>query len=328
MSKKINLGPVTAYAIAVANGFTGTVKEWLESLRGEPGPKGDPGEKGEPGQQGDPGPAGVGVPDGGTDGQILSNTADGPAWVDMPESGLPSGGTPYQQLVTDGNGSTKWEDRLAYETEPVLTEIVPEQNFTGTNMELTGGSKLSLGQTYIVKFDNTEYERICVDLGGSSAIGNLALFGPESDTGEPFLLVYRGEQLYIYVSDKTSTHTVSVSGFASTIKKIDNKFLSKGLIVNVVGTETKGGNTYLLFDKTDDEINNALTNGSTVMLNYHGFNLQYIGHPSRTFWGVLPYTTGPNGITELVAVCVSKLSTGWLLKETYITASNGAPSPS
>lgn len=28
--------------------------------------------------------------------------------------GLPTGGTPYQQLVTDGAGNAKWEDRLAY----------------------------------------------------------------------------------------------------------------------------------------------------------------------------------------------------------------------
>lgn len=237
-----------------------------------------------------------------------------------------NGGEPYKSLVTDGNGNAKWEDRLAYETEPVPMEILPEQSFTGTNKGLTGGSKLSIGQTYTVKFDNTEYECICVDLGGVPAIGNASIMGYGSDTGEPFLLVYRGEQLYIYVSDKTSTHTVSVSGFASTIKKIDDKFLSKGLIVNVVGTESKSGDTYLLFDKTDDEINNAFANGSTVILNYHGFNLQYIGHPSRTFWGVLPYTTGPNGITELAAVYVGKLSTGWLLKETYITASTGAPS--
>ena len=26
--------------------------------------------------------------------------------------GLPSGGAPYQQLVTDGDGNAKWEDRL------------------------------------------------------------------------------------------------------------------------------------------------------------------------------------------------------------------------
>ena len=29
-------------------------------------------------------------------------------------SGLPTGGAPYQQLVTDGEGNAKWEDRLAY----------------------------------------------------------------------------------------------------------------------------------------------------------------------------------------------------------------------
>lgn len=239
--------------------------------------------------------------------------------------GLPSGGTPYQQLVTDGNGNTQWEDRLAYETEPVLTEILPEQSFTGTNIDLTGGSKLSIGQTYTVKFDNTEYECICVDLNGVPAIGNAAIVEMGSDTGEPFLLQYEGG-FYIDVSDKNSTHTVSVSVFAPTIKKIDEKFLSKGLIVNIVGTETKSGNTYLLFDKTDDEINNALNNESTVILNYHGFNLQYIGHPSRAFWGVLPHATGSNGITVLAAVYVSKLSTGWLLKETYITASTVAHS--
>ena len=47
--------------------------------------------------------------------------------------GLPSGGTPYQQLVTDGDGNAKWEDRLAYETDPVLTEIVQEETVTFTN---------------------------------------------------------------------------------------------------------------------------------------------------------------------------------------------------
>ena len=32
------------------------------------------------------------------------------------------GGTPYQQLVTDGNGNTKWEDRLAYDDSKLVVE--------------------------------------------------------------------------------------------------------------------------------------------------------------------------------------------------------------
>ena len=40
MPNRTNLGPVTAYAIAVKNGFEGTEAQWLESLTG---PRGDTG---------------------------------------------------------------------------------------------------------------------------------------------------------------------------------------------------------------------------------------------------------------------------------------------
>lgn len=50
MSVKIDLGAVTAYAIAVENGFVGTIAEWLESLKGE---KGDTGAQGIQGEKGD-----------------------------------------------------------------------------------------------------------------------------------------------------------------------------------------------------------------------------------------------------------------------------------
>ena len=35
--------------------------------------------------------------------------------------GLPTGGAPYQQLVTDGAGNAKWEDRLAYSAGAVIS---------------------------------------------------------------------------------------------------------------------------------------------------------------------------------------------------------------
>jgi hypothetical protein len=47
-----------AYAVALANGFTGTVEEWLDSLVGPQGEQGVQGAQGEPGGQGDPGVAG------------------------------------------------------------------------------------------------------------------------------------------------------------------------------------------------------------------------------------------------------------------------------
>lgn len=47
-----------AYKIAVANGFEGTIDEWLASMKGEKGDKGDKGDKGEKGEKGDTGEKG------------------------------------------------------------------------------------------------------------------------------------------------------------------------------------------------------------------------------------------------------------------------------
>lgn len=52
---------LSAYEVAVANGFAGSESEWLASLKGEPGEKG---EKGAPGDPGEPGPAGADGKDG------------------------------------------------------------------------------------------------------------------------------------------------------------------------------------------------------------------------------------------------------------------------
>ena len=48
----------SAYEVAVANGFEGTVEEWLLSLEGPQGIPGEIGPQGEPGAQGEPGPQG------------------------------------------------------------------------------------------------------------------------------------------------------------------------------------------------------------------------------------------------------------------------------
>ena len=58
MSKRIDLGAVTAYAIAVKNGFEGTEIAWLASLKGAKGDRGEKGEQGAPGIQGERGATG------------------------------------------------------------------------------------------------------------------------------------------------------------------------------------------------------------------------------------------------------------------------------
>jgi hypothetical protein len=99
----------SAYEVAVDNGFEGTEEEWLASLVGPTGPKGDTGAtgpQGPKGDTGDTGPAGptgatgpqgdpgVGVPTGGTTGQVLAKASDDDydtEWVDQTGGG--GGGT-------------------------------------------------------------------------------------------------------------------------------------------------------------------------------------------------------------------------------------------
>ena len=153
-----------------------------------------------------------------------------------PKSTVPStNGSLYQQLVTDGSGNVKWEDRLAYETEPVLTEIVPEQNVL---FESAGGGGIMIaswpptfnaveGSTYIVKFDGADYTCTCIRFGGENGtlvLGNLSILGTGDDTGEPFIMCY-GDNWQIASKDSASTHTISIHSWQTEISKIDEKFL-------------------------------------------------------------------------------------------------------
>lgn len=61
---------LSAYQIAVKNGYSGTEEEWLESLKGDPGEKGDTGEKGEKGEQGEPGTPSLPIARGDSNGGI------------------------------------------------------------------------------------------------------------------------------------------------------------------------------------------------------------------------------------------------------------------
>lgn len=153
-----------------------------------------------------------------------------------PNSTVPStNGSAYQQLVTDSNGNMKWEDRLAYETDPVLTEIVPEQNVSFTS---AGGDGIMMaywpptfnaveGSTYIIKFDGADYTCTCIRFEGENGplvLGNLSILGAGDDTGEPFIMHYTVNWT-IFSSDSASEHTISICGQISQLIQIPEKYL-------------------------------------------------------------------------------------------------------
>ena len=195
--------------------------------RGEKGPKGDTGETG---------PAGIGVPDGGTEGQLLGKTSDGPAWVDMPESGLPTGGAPYQQLVTDGTGKATWEDRTHW-VEQSVAELIPEQTLSGgMSMEPPYMFNVSYftiipNLEYTVVFDGVEYKCISAELNGATYIGNATLLGaPVEDTGEPFFIAPISGMSVITATD--GPHTIALSGWSIVYHQLPLDYIPNGKFLN------------------------------------------------------------------------------------------------
>ena len=84
----------------------------------------------------------------------------------------------------------------------------------------------TVGETYKVSWDGITYECAGIDYRGNIVIGNLSIIGAGSDTGEPFfMLVNNGKGIGIATADASASHTISISGFAQEVVKIDEKYL-------------------------------------------------------------------------------------------------------
>ena len=185
-------------------------------------------------------------------------------WLRGAGGGLPEGGTPYQQLVTDGTGNAKWEDRLAY-TSVTETELMPEQTVAfsdsgeGIYMAVAPVSfNLSEGGEYKVTFDGQQYDCVCKLYQSMPYIGNVSAYGGD-DTGEPFLFLFTSE-IYAWLSyDTSASHTIAVSGQVENVTQINPKYLPR-LNVIISGNDKDGYSS----NYTAEEIRSAYYAGKTI----------------------------------------------------------------
>lgn len=262
----------------VWNAETGQYEDTREITKGDTGdtgpqgPKGDPGEKGEPGPQGETGPAGIGVPDGGTAGQLLSKTKSGTAWIDPPQSGV--------QPDWNQNDDTQPDyvkNRPFYASDPVETVLVEESTieFTEHNglygAEFPSTFEATVGETYKVSWDGSVYECTCVFIEEASAIGNLSIVGAGSDTGEPFLMgVINGQGMIIYTRDTSGSHTFSISGFAGGVVKIDEKYLPENIATKaeVEAAQTAAATAQTMANSAQSTANNAQSAANAALAKF------------------------------------------------------------
>jgi hypothetical protein len=159
--------------------------------------------------------------------------------------GLPTGGAPYQQLVTDADGNAKWEDRLTYAmTETV--EVLPEHTATFEDGQAYWMQPLPLipgnGESCEVTWNGAQYactaERVIGDEFSAIMIGNTSMLEGTQTTDDPFVFCFfppeavelmGGVTCLIAALDGASTANVSVSVNKAVYKKIPLENLPDGV---------------------------------------------------------------------------------------------------
>lgn len=149
------------------------------------------------------------------------------------ERALPQDAGEYKQLVTDGSGEWKVEERLAYVNGVVETDLIPEQTIEFTAMSETLTNALSStyvelvdGQAYTVLFDGVEYNLVCKyhEEQGMPYLGNGSAAGLE-ETDEPFMLASLSGQTVWFAYNAETMHTVQLKGMVENIVTIPRKYI-------------------------------------------------------------------------------------------------------
>ena len=185
---------------------------------GPQGPKGDTGEPGQRGPQGEPGTPGVGVPSGGTAGQVLSKTEDGAAWTDPP-----SGGVQPDWDQNDPTAADYVRNRLCYKDDPTTQVLVHGQFDVDTEdgVEIPSLELTTFGEQFNVVFDEITYECESYWNNGSIVIGDV-LFGDYSTY--PFVIEILSDVCFLYAST-LGAHSLSVSKTVQTIHTMPREYL-------------------------------------------------------------------------------------------------------
>ena len=199
-----------------------------------------------------------------------------------PNSTVPStNGTPYQQLVTDGSGEAKWEDRLAYEGSRLVVEVgVSNRKFNYVKVLDEIPSWVSIDAPIKIWQNNddsyTDTSESYTDLGNGSFIADMdAAFIAVDNTefnNEAFSVVFPEKGVYFGRGDNgvcisgiasadSDTPEITWDGDIGVIKKIDEKFLPDDQFV-VTFTMSEEGS--IAPDKTFDEIFDAYKAGKKV----------------------------------------------------------------
>ena len=159
-----------------------------------------------------------------------------------PNATVPSSsGEPYKSLVTDGEGNTKWEDRLAYEGSRLVVDSGSGSKFVKVSDEVPSWASMNVNIKVWMSngFNETETPECYVDLGNGSFMAEGTVFITTGNV-EFNDLVFPEKGVYfmsmpdvVYTtgiaSADSDTPEITWDGNIGAIKKLDKKFIPSEL---------------------------------------------------------------------------------------------------
>ena len=148
-----------------------------------------------------------------------------------------NGGTPYQQLVTDGDGNVKWEDRLAYDDSRVVVDSgggvklvkvadeVPSWASVDAPMKiwLNNGINVTVNPEDYLGLGNGSF--LAHEFAGFIATDNVEFEGFVFPKKGVYFLSENRDYVTGIASADSDTPEITWDGYIGGFKKLDEKFL-------------------------------------------------------------------------------------------------------
>lgn len=171
-----------------------------------------------------------------------------------PNSTVPSmNGASYQQLVTGGDGSVKWEDRLAYDDSKVIVVLPDGAKLVKVSDEIPSWASVdALIRVWdSERINNTVPPEDNMDLGnGSFKLTEDIVFFITTDNFKYYDLVFPKKGVYFISDDDyyitgiasadSDTPEITWDGNIEMIKTIDPKFIPSELNEVIIPSSTSG----------------------------------------------------------------------------------------
>lgn len=243
LSGAIGQDGLSAYEVAVANGFEGTELDWLASLEGPEGIQGEIGPQGPAGATGATGPAGQGVAAGGTTAQVLAKK-------------------------TSTDYDTEWKNLLSLLGWFSIINTVVSSPVTGTTSEVIISSTVlptlqsgSILKIYNAKFQKNGVAQSTVKMYLNNVSNNLSGAVQIASVGS----LWTSSNLYIGISRTFNVVGGNIKGISPATSVSDDNINSNATPLNGV---LPSGTLYLIVTVQNNTTSESVTQQSLCISNF------------------------------------------------------------